>query len=360
MRLLVIGGSVFVGRAFAEDAVRRGWEVTVFNRGRTQDDPPGARSLRGDRENETDLAALAAAGPYDAVVDVCGYVPREVAKSVKALAGHADAYVFVSTINVYPDYPAEPTDESSPRHGGLADAGPEGGEGNYGWLKDGCEKAVRENFPGRVVVLQPGLIVGPHDRARRTTAWLRRAADGGPMAVPGAPDRPVRVIDVRDLAAFGLDLLAAAPRDAVEDYLVPGAPDNGTWGDYLDACVEATGGKAELVYVDDQLFVDHGVEPWTEAPLWVPPVPEVAAVWDASCAKALAAGLRCRPVVESVRDTAAWLLAPGGELEAFEEYRTFGDRAAGLSTEHERAVLAAHAAGAGSAARAAEGDRDAG
>ncbi|MEZ0067085.1 2'-hydroxyisoflavone reductase [Streptacidiphilus sp. MAP12-20] len=342
MKLLVIGGSVFVGRAFAEEGVRRGWEVTVFNRGRSQQDPDGVRSLRGDRTDDADLAALAAAGPYDAVVDVCGYVPTEVAKSAAALAGHADAYLFVSTINVYPGYPAEPTDESSPRQGGRPDAGP--GDGDYGWLKDGCEQAVRATFPGRVVVLQPGLIVGPHDRARRTTAWLRRAAAGGPMAVPGAPDRPVRLIDARDLAAFGLDLLSAPARDEVEDYLVPGASDNGSWGDYLDACVAASGGKAELVYVDDQLFVDHGVEPWTEAPLWLPPAADTAAVWEASTAKALAAGLRCRPITESVHDTAAWLFTADGEREAFEDYRHFAEWAAGLPPEKEQAILAAHAA----------------
>ncbi|AEW99854.1 NAD dependent epimerase/dehydratase family (plasmid) [Streptantibioticus cattleyicolor NRRL 8057 = DSM 46488] len=337
----MIGGSVFVGRAFAVEGVRRGWEVTVFNRGRSQADPPGVRVLRGDRTDAADLAAMAAAGPYDAVVDVCGYVPREVGKSAAALAGHADAYLFVSTINVYPGYPALPTDESSPRQGGTADAGPE--DGDYGWLKDGCEKAVRQAFPGRVVVLQPGLIVGPHDRARRTAAWLRRAALGGPMAVPGTPDRPLRVIDVRDLAAFGLDLLAGAPKDEVEDYMVPGAPDNGNWGDYLDACVAATGNRAELVYVDDRHFVDHGVEPWTELPLWLPPAPQTAAVWTASCAKALAAGLRCRPVTDSVRDTAAWLFAPGGEQEAFEDYKHFTQWTPFLSPDKERAILAAHA-----------------
>ncbi|MET8783917.1 NAD-dependent epimerase/dehydratase family protein [Streptomyces sp. NPDC004589] len=342
MKLLVIGGSVFVGRAFAAEGLRRGWEVSVFNRGRTQADLPGVRALRGDRTDEADLAALAAAGPYDAVVDVCGYVPREVAKSAAALAEHAGAYLFVSTINVYPGFPALPTDESSPRHGGTADAGPEGGD--YGWLKDGCEKAVRRAFPGRIVVLQPGLIVGPHDRARRTTAWLRRAARGGPMAVPGSPDRPLRVIDVRDLAAFGLDLLTGAPKDDAEDYLVPGAPGNGNWGDYLDACVAATAGRAELVYIDDQLFVDHEVEPWTELPLWLPPDPQFAAAWTTSCAKALAAGLHCRPIADSLRDTAAWLFAPGGEQEAFEDYRHFGAWTPFLSAEKEQAILAAHAA----------------
>ncbi|MEY9872089.1 2'-hydroxyisoflavone reductase [Streptacidiphilus sp. MAP12-33] len=341
MRLLVIGGSVFVGRAFAEEGVRRGWAVTVFNRGHSQDDPQGVRSLRGDRTRDEDLAALAAAGPYDAVVDVCGYVPTEVGRSAAALAGSAGAYLFVSTINVYPDYPALPTDESSRRHGGRADAGE--GEGEYGWLKDGCELAVRAAFPGRVVVLQPGQITGPHDRARRATAWLRRAAQGGRMAVPGPRDRALRVVDARDLAVFGLDLLAGEPRDEVEDYLVVGAPDNGSWGDFLDACVEATGSTAELTYVDDAHFVDQAVEPWTALPFWVPAGrEEFAAVWDASSAKALAAGLRSRPVADSVRATAEWLFGPGGQEEAFEDYRHFGTWTPFMTAEQEAAVLAAH------------------
>ncbi|WP_241968122.1 hypothetical protein [Streptomyces sp. ICBB 8177] len=150
---------------------------------------------------------------------------------------------------------------------------------------------------------------------------------------------------MRDLAAFGLDLLAGVPRHEVEDYTVPGAPDNGSWGDYLDACVAATAGRAKLVYIDDRLFVEHGVEPWTEIPLWLPPGPRSAGVWAASCAKALAAGLRCRPVADSVRDTAAWLFAPGGEREAFEDYKHFSEWTPFLPAEKEQAILAAHATG---------------
>ncbi|MFC9077896.1 hypothetical protein ACFTY7_12830 [Streptomyces sp. NPDC057062] len=125
---------------------------------------------------------------------------------------------------------------------------------------------------------------------------------------------------------------------------MPGAPDNASWGDYLDACVAATAGRAELVYIDDQIFLDHDVEPWTELPLWLPPGPQSAAAWATSCAKALAAGLHCRPVTDSIHDTVAWLFAPGGEREAFEDYRHFGASTPFLSPEKEQAILTAHAA----------------
>ncbi|MGW4939958.1 NAD-dependent epimerase/dehydratase family protein, partial [Streptomyces sp. NPDC004166] len=175
MKLLVIGGSVFVGRAFAAEGLRRGWEVTVFNRGRTQADLPGVRALRGDRTDEADLAA---AGPYDAVVDVCGYVPREVAKSATALAAHADAYLFVSTINVFSHFPAQPTDESSPRHGGTADAGPRGRRLRL------AQGRVREGSAPRL----PRKGRGPPTRPDRRTARPRPAHHG--LAPPRGTRRP--------------------------------------------------------------------------------------------------------------------------------------------------------------------------
>ena len=338
MRLLVIGGSVFLGQAFAAEALARGWEVTTFNRGRTAADLPGVRTVRGDRERPEDLARLAAAGPWDAVVDVCGYVPRVVGASAAALAGSAGSYLFVSSINAYPGFPADPVDERSPRHDCAADAGPE--DGDYGVLKAGCERAAVQVFPGRTLVLQPGLIMGPGDRARRLTWWLRRASQGGRMAAPGRPEQEMQLIDARDLAAFGLDRIEAGDGKGEdgETYLVGGSPANTTWGEYLGACVEATGGKAEPVWMDDRFLLAHGVAPWVELPLWAPRDEEFAAVWQHSSAKAAEAGLRCRPVPESIRDTAAWLFGPGGTEVAFGAYRSLSDR--GLAPEKEQQLLA--------------------
>lgn len=335
MRILVIGGSVFLGRAFAQEALRRGWEVTTFNRGRTHADLDGVEVVRGDREHPQDLARLAEAGPWDAIVDVCGYVPRVVGASVKALAKSASTYLFISSIAARPGWPAEPVDESSPRHHGSLDAGSE--DGDYGVLKAGCEMAVEQGFPGRTLILEPGLLIGPHEPTRRLTWWLRRAAQGGRMAAPGAPDREMQLIDVRDIAIFGLDQIEA---EDAGTYLVSGTPANATWGRFLGACVAETSGKAELEWVDDQILTEHEVKVWTELPLWAPLEGETAAVWKPSSAKAIAAGLRCRPIEESIHDTATWLFGPGGLDEAFGETGT-GQEAAGITPEREQALLAA-------------------
>ncbi|WP_405776392.1 NAD-dependent epimerase/dehydratase family protein [Streptomyces sp. NBC_00859] len=335
MRLLVIGGSVFLGRAFAQEGLRRGWEVTTFNRGRTQADLDGVQVVRGDRESHEDLGRLAEAGPWDAIVDVCGYVPRVVAASVEALAKSASTYLFISSVNARPGWPTEPVDESSPRHDGAVDAGPE--DGGYGKLKAGCEMAVEQGFPGRTLILEPGLVIGPHDRARRLTWWLRRAAQGGRMVAPGAPDREMQLIDARDIAVFGLDRIEA---EDAGTYVLSGTPANTTWGSFLGTCVAETGGGAELEWVDDEILTGHEVGVWAELPLWAPLEGETAAVWKASSAKAVAAGLRCRPVEESIRSTAAWLFSPGGLEEAFGEART-GREAKGITPEREQALLKA-------------------
>lgn len=335
MRLLVIGGSVFVGQAFVREALARDWRVTTFNRGVSAPDEPGVLAVHGDRENPEDLARLVAAGPWDAVVDT-GYVPRVIGASVAALAGSASSYVYVSSINAYPDFGALPVDEDSPQYDCAPDAGPD--DGDYGTLKVGCQRAVQEGFPGHALILQPGLIMGPGDRARRTTHWLRRAAEGGRMVAPGAPDREMQLIDARDIAIFGLERIVAGDSGR---YLTSGTPANTTWGEYLGACVRATGDKAEIVWIDDdQLLFDHDVEPWSELPLWTPAQPDFAAAWKPSSARAIAAGLRCRPVAESVRDTADWLFAPGGMETAFSDYRTMAGQKR-LTPEKEAAILAA-------------------
>lgn len=334
MKLLVIGGSVFVGQAFVREALGRGWAVTTFNRGVSGTDVPGVTAVQGDREQQADLDRLAQAGPWDAVVDVCGYTPRVVAASVAALAESADSYLFVSSVNAYPGWPSVVVDEDSPRHSCEPDAGPE--DGDYGTLKVGCERAVTEGFPGRTLVLEPGLIMGPGDRARRLAVWLRRASQGGRMIAPGTPDRPMQLIDCRDIAIFGLDLIAGGGSGT---YLTTGTPDNTTWGEYLGTCVEATGGTAELVWVDDRFLVDHEVKTWIELPLWAPDEGEFVAVWKASSARAVAAGLVCRPVFETIRDTAAWLFAPGGMEEGFGVHHRLTDDPL-MTPERERQLLA--------------------
>lgn len=333
MDILVIGGTVFVGRAVVEAAQARGHAVTTFNRGRTGTDVPGVTTVRGDREDKADLERLAASGRWDAVIDVCGFTPRVVGDSVRVLSGRAETYVFVSSISAYEDWPKQPVDERSPRFPCAPDA--DETDGDYGILKAGCERAVESGFDGRVLVVQPGLILGPHENVGRLPWWLRRIAAGGRVLAPGTPDRPMQIIDARDLAAF---ILHGIETGLEGRYLASGSPANTTMGQWLADCVEATGSDAELVWVDDDFLLERGVEPWTELPLWTPPTEYFTAVWLPDSSKAAAAGLTTRPVRETVLDTWTWLAAEGLP-EKLPRYRnTTGTQ--GIAPEKEQQLLA--------------------
>lgn len=210
MRLLIIGGSRFLGRAVAETALAAGHQVTVFNRGRSAPDVEGVEAVRGDRESEADLERLAGHGPWDAVIDTSGYVPRVVGMAARALAKSAPAYVFMSTCSVFSDWPSRPVGDDSPTWQCSPDAGPD--DGDYGTLKAGCERAVERDFPGRVLHLRLGLLLGPHEDVGRLPALLLRMADAGGarderVLAPGDPGYQVRPIDVRDVALFTLNAL---------------------------------------------------------------------------------------------------------------------------------------------------------
>jgi len=298
MKILVIGGTVFLGRALVDEALRRGDEVTLFNRGRSGPTPSGVEAVQGDREDEAALHALAEGRTWDCVIDTCGFEPRTVQRSVRALAGHAGAYAFVSSVHAYADWPAQGVDETFPRHTCAPDTAPD--DVPYNALKAGCERAVEDGFPGRALVVNPGIIVGPGENVGRLPWWLETIARGGRVLAPGTPDRALQLIDARDIAAFVLDRLAEGDTGR---YLATGVRANTTMGELLRACVDATGADTELVWADEQFLRAHDVAPWTDMPLWAPDVPEVSGTWTASSAKALAAGLRCRPVAETVADT---------------------------------------------------------
>ncbi|MEY9927617.1 2'-hydroxyisoflavone reductase [Catenulispora sp. GP43] len=335
MRLLILGGSAFLGRAVAARALAAGHEVTVFNRGRTAPDVPGVQVVRGDRESGEDLGRLAGHGPWDAIVDTSGYVPRVVGDAVRALADSAATYVFMSTINVFPDWPTSPVTDASPVHDCSPDAGPD--DGDYGTLKAGCERVVARDFPGRALSLRLGLLLGPHEDIGRLPALLLRMADAGTTRslrtlAPGDPSSPVNPIDVRDIADF---VLTAVDQGLTGGYLVAGTPSNAsTHGELLEACVEATGSAAELEWVASDFLETQDVEAWSELPIWIPPgdVP-----WETDTSRTEAAGLRCRPLRETVRDTWAWMAADGGAVRRSYQPR----RPHGLSAEKERALLAA-------------------
>ena len=334
MRLLVLGGTRFVGWAVVAGALECGWEVATFHRGLSGPDVAGVRSIRGDRTHADDVARLAVEGPWDAVVDTSGYVPREVLAVCKQLERVAGRYVFMSTVSVYRDWPVESLSEASEVLYCPPDAGPDYGEDvedgptKYGYQKSGCELAVTRTFgAGRSTVLRPGVVLGPREYVGRLPWWLRRVAAAGRVLAPGSPDRSIQPVDVRDLAAF---TLGAAERDISGAYNVAAPLGRETFGEMLAACSEATGSDAEFVWVPDGLLLAAGVRQWSEMPLWR----TFPGVWRVNSAEALAAGLSCRPLAATVADTWAWM-RDGGQDSADERASEIG-----ISREREQEILA--------------------
>jgi nucleoside-diphosphate-sugar epimerase len=297
VRVLTLGGTVFLGRHIAAEALARGHDVSLLHRGRHGVDLfPQAEHLLADRSG--DLAVLDGRR-WDAAIDTSGYEPADVRASSERLAGVVEHLGFVSTCNVYPGWPAEPVSEDSP-------VWTEGDD--YGAKKAGAERVAEAAMPGRVAHLRAGLLCGPHDNVFRLPWWVRRIARGGDVPAPGDPGRAVQLVDARDLASWFVDL-AEQRRGGVFNATAPAG--RTTMGDVLEAAVAATGSGARLRWVPDEALVAAGVEPWTELPLWAPE-DAMAGTWRVAADRAAAAGLRCRPVAETVADVWAWL-RDGGE-----------------------------------------------
>jgi 2'-hydroxyisoflavone reductase len=302
MRVLILGGTEFLGRHLASAALAQGHSVTLFNRGtRSAGLFPEAEHLRGDRDG--DLTALSGRS-WDVAIDTSGYVPRVVRASVQLLAESIEHYTFVSSISVHAGWPrASRIDESSPV-GTLADPTVEEVDGEtYGPLKALCEQAVAEALPRRALIVRPGLIVGPYDPTDRFSYWPHRVARGGEMLAPGRPERPVQVIDARDLAEW---ILRMATESATGTYNATGPDRTLTMAEVLEESRRVSGSEATFTWVpDDELERQHlGV--WVELPLWVPER-EGPGVGDVNCSRAWAAGLTFRPLAETIRATLDWL-----------------------------------------------------
>ena len=297
MKLLVLGGTLFVGRAVAEAALGHGHELTLFHRGRTNPGLfPDVEHLHGDRDG--DLSALEGRS-FDAVIDTSGYVPRVVRASAELLAD-VEHYVFVSTISVYADLSTGPSEES-PRH--RWDGSTESVDEAYGELKAACEDVVEEVFGNRATVARPGLIVGPHDPTYRFTYWVERIARGGDVLAPEPRDNRVQLIDVRDLAAW---LVHCAEERVTGAYNAIGPAAPLSMEELLETCRRETGSDAELHWVDAERLQERGVEEWSTLPLWLVD-PGHSGVVKADNSRAIAAGLTFRPLAETVRDTLDWI-----------------------------------------------------
>jgi 2'-hydroxyisoflavone reductase len=316
MRILVLGGTQFLGRHTVETALERGHEVTLFNRGTTRPELfPGVEKLRGDRDGRLEQLA---GRSFDAVVDTSGYVPRLVGLTLEAL-GDVGHYTFVSTISVYADVSTPPTVDSP-----VAELEHETEEWReaYGELKADCEDLVRDRFP-EAFVPRPGLIVGPWDPTGRYTYWPERLAEGGRVLAPAPAEAPAQVIDVRDLATWIVD---AAESRLAGTYNAVGP--SLTRLELLERTRSAVGGGAELVWLPPEFLVEQEVGEWMELPLWLHS-PEYAGMLSVDPAPALAAGLRITPLEETARDTLAWGRTGEGPAEP----------PAGLAREKERLLL---------------------
>lgn len=323
MRVLVLGGTVFLGRHVVDAALARGDEVTILHRGRHPAHRPGeVTEVLGDRS--AGFAAVAGRR-FDAVVDTCGYRAADVARSTREIdAAH---YGFVSSASVYADTATVPLTEEAPVseppgpdvtdvHGDL-----------YGPQKAGAEREVRRARADSALIVRAGLLVGPHDPTDRFTYWASRFTRPGPVLAPAIADRPVQVLDARDLADW---MLAAAAAGVVGTMNAAGRRGT-TFGQLLRRCAEVAGSTAEVRWVDEQRLLDAGVQPWTELPLWLPAAWDAAGLMDLAVDRAFAAGLVTRALDDTVRDTVAWAAADSARATA-----DYGTRARSLVLTPER------------------------
>jgi 2'-hydroxyisoflavone reductase len=308
MKLLIIGGTRFLGRAIADAALAAGHELTLFNRGQSNPELyPEVEKLVGDRDGGLDVLK---GHTWDAVIDTCGYVPRLVRDSASLLADAIGHYTFISTISVYSELTKPGIDEASAL-GTIEDETVEEITGEtYGPLKVLCENAATEAMNGRALHVRAGLIVGPYDLSDRFTYWPDRVARGGDVLAPGVPSAPVQFIDVRDLGQWTVQ---ATKSGLTGPYNATGPNYELTMESVLSTCQQVAGNDVSLTWVSEEFLLENEVAAYTQMPLWVPA--EYAGFGRVNCQKAFAAGLAFRPLADTVRDTLTWLQARPDDYE---------------------------------------------
>ncbi len=335
-KLLILGGTRFLGVALVEAALAKGWELTLFNRGKSN---PGLfkgrplEEIHGDRNVAEDVKKLAGR-KWDAVIDTSGYFPRQVRSAMEVLSGNVGQYVFISSISVYATPMKAGMDETAAvmrlEAGTDVDAIKDITGGNYGPLKLLCEEAAEKGMPGRALNVRPGYIVGERDGSDRFTYWPVRVRKGGEVLVPGNPTDPVQFIDVRDLGDWTIRMVESGTNGV---FNATGPKEKLSMGAFLETCRKETGSKATFTWAPEEKLAALGLEPQAEFPIWVSTKGEEAGIGDVSIARAVKAGLTFRPLSETVRSTLAfWDSLP-------EERRA--KMKAGLAPEKEAATLAA-------------------
>ena len=343
MKLLVLGGTRFVGRHLVMAAIARGHEVTLFNRGlhrapNASDHLADVETIYGDRNS--DLGKLQGRR-WDSVVDTSGYLPRTVRASAEVLSDSVERYVFISSQSVYADVSFAGVDETAPlatltseqlEQANAIDSSDQTSAVTYGKMYGGlkalCEQAVEEIFPGRALIIRPGLIVGPDDYTDRFTYWVERVARGGEVLAPGRPDRHVQFIDVRDLAEWTVSMIE---RKETGVYNASGLPKNLTMKMVLEECKTVSQSDASFTWASDDFLLHEKVAPWSEMPLWFPEeaAPHLRGFMYINCDKAVRAGIAFRPLNETIKETLIW----------HETNRPTGELKAGIDSDKEKSLL---------------------
>ncbi len=331
-RILILGGTRFLGPAVVEAALVHGHEVILFNRGRSNPHLfPDLEKLVGDRDPDKGDGLRALEGrSFDAVVDTSGHVPRHVRASAGLLAETLKQYLYISSVSVYADQSKTGLEESDPL-GTMDDETVEVIDGQtYGPLKALCERSVEEAMPGRATIVRPGLIVGPEDSHDHFTYWPVRIDRGGEVLAPGDPDDPVQYIDVRDLAEF---CITCVENNTTGTYNATGPKGRLSIAELLYGCRAITTAEVSFTWVSAKFLAAHKVQPWVHMPVWVPPDTPIAGVSQVRNSKAIAKGLTFRALAETARDTLNWFktLPPDRQSEL----------RAGVASEKEAEVLAA-------------------
>jgi 2'-hydroxyisoflavone reductase len=336
MKVLILGGTRFLGRALVEEALKRGHEITLFNRGTNNQIFPEVEQLIGNRDSDVSLLENR---KWDVVMDTCGFVPHQIKKVAAVLGDNIEHYTFISSISVYKDWiPLNISEDyhlqSLPSENILKDVE----EGTispyeyYGALKVLCEAEAEKHWPGHVLHIRAGQLVGPFDYTDRLPYWVQRVAQGGKVLVPGHPDRPVQLIDIKDVATWAFNM---AENRKVGKFNVTGPDYELTMEELLNNCKAVTIGDAEFVWADEQFVLGHKIQPWTEMPLWIPehfPLKGETDPWKGasfiSVEKAVNAGLSFRPLEDTIHDVYLW-----------EKARQDSERKTGISRERELELL---------------------
>lgn len=311
MDILIIGGTLFLGRAIAEQAIDAGHTITLCNRGQTNPNlfagRAGVDHLIADRDDDAQLQSVLSGRRFDAVIDPSAYFPRQVQSVVDALGGNIPHYTFVSSASVYADHSQIGADESAATItlGADIDESTKSPDA-YGGFKAQCEDALDELLPGRVHHVRAGLIVGPHDNTGRFSYWVERLQEDGPALAPEPKDQVVQIIDVRDLAGW---IVHATTENITGTYNASGVPESMTMQSMLAEIASALDVAPDLTWVGEEFLIAEDVQPWNDLPLWLPPTsrPTHAGFMTRDVSAAVDRGLSFRPFADTVRATARWL-----------------------------------------------------